>query len=801
MDEGWLVVVLVHDNLQGQHTIHVFVTYLIGLTLVGLITYFQQILSLYLNGPRIGSVTPSGVGVLVVVFGGCLLLLRSIGTHLHVARKHLVILYIMLAVGLPLGALGGASALIACIGRYVFVAGDAGREGSFWFYPIYRSLPLQLWPGYYSGSEVLQFNRGGASQVPWEQWKEPLVLWNIFFGSTILCMVGLGVVLRRRWLEKECLPCPLNEIPGWFLGFGQGSQDASQADTPSPNHESSIMGKGNVVGRSGWRSRALWIGFAIPVVIFLNNGLAHYRPDLFHAMPLTSDFGRLFTEEPLSAMKRPNGGPIPFPVPGLQLTIIPALVAVAFFLPKEISLSIVVFYFAGRLLTAFCSAVEVKWGIPLTANSSFLVYFHRDRIPCLYSMGIGGFLFIALLRSVQLLIVSLKDRKSAAPDFCLGVLFVVGGGASLVAWLVWLGMPVHLAIVAVVGTAVLAVAFTRMRVEGGIPLLFGVPPLAVVLVTLNLTPFTAGYEVVAGNEQEPVLISPEALKAFEQWQMEDVTPLEQSADPVSLSLASSGKIEVKAIEYCTFLNNGFHDRFWDETEHEALIIRRPHAFRNLAGFGVLVLFSYVAVLALPALMLEGFHLAGQARLAWGHVVVAGLLAILVACAVGEPTSLREYYKVGVENFQSTPSVRIHLLSRTWEMHFNDGINGEGGTKREHVDWVRVVAGSIGFTSVGVLTVIRTVFCNFPLAPIGLVVAFLYGSWCWGSVMLGYGAKVMILRFGGPMLYSRAKPFFIGLFCGQVVAMVFWAIVAYWNGDFMNGFNCYIEPGLGYGAVF
>ena len=91
--------------------------------------------------------------------------------------------------------------------------------------------------------------------------------------------------------------------------------------------------------------------------------------------------------------------------------------------------------------------------------------------------------------------------------------------------------------------------------------------------------------------------------------------------------------------------------------------------------------------------------------------------------------------------------------------------------------------------------------SFPLVPIGLIVAFMYGGWCWGSMLAGYVVKSTVLRFGGSSLYTRAKPFFVGLFCGQVAAMVVWAIVAWASGEFLNGFNFGVNGGFGRGAVF
>jgi hypothetical protein len=40
---------------------------------------------------------------------------------------------------------------------------------------------------------------------------------------------------------------------------------------------------------------------------------------------------------------------------------------------------------------------------------------------------------------------------------------------------------------------------------------------------------------------------------------------------------------------------------------------------------------------------------------------------------------------------------------------------------------------------------------------------------------------VILKFGGPALYRKGRPLFIGLVVGQFVAMGFWVVVDYLTG--------------------
>ena len=57
-----------------------------------------------------------------------------------------------------------------------------------------------------------------------------------------------------------------------------------------------------------------------------------------------------------------------------------------------------------------------------------------------------------------------------------------------------------------------------------------------------------------------------------------------------------------------------------------------------------------------------------------------------------------------------------------------------------------------------------------------------------SVFLSWLIKGLILKYGGPGLYQKGKPFFVGLVIGQFVSMGFWVIVDYFTG--MTGNQVY-----------
>ena len=85
--------------------------------------------------------------------------------------------------------------------------------------------------------------------------------------------------------------------------------------------------------------------------------------------------------------------------------------------------------------------------------------------------------------------------------------------------------------------------------------------------------------------------------------------------------------------------------------------------------------------------------------------------------------------------------------------------------------------AFGFTLVTALSILRLRFAWWPLHPIGYLMLYTYpGTHLWLSILIGWLAKNLILRFGGPKLYTDAKPFFLGLIVGESAAAAFWLVL-------------------------
>jgi hypothetical protein len=84
---------------------------------------------------------------------------------------------------------------------------------------------------------------------------------------------------------------------------------------------------------------------------------------------------------------------------------------------------------------------------------------------------------------------------------------------------------------------------------------------------------------------------------------------------------------------------------------------------------------------------------------------------------------------------------------------------------------------IGTGITAFLQVMSLRFSSWPFMPVGyLFNGTPYANDAWFSLMLGWLAKVLIVRFGGARLYQRAKPFFIGLIFGEALVSGFWLVI-------------------------
>jgi hypothetical protein len=147
--------------------------------------------------------------------------------------------------------------------------------------------------------------------IPWREWIVPLGAVTLLAVALFGCYFALCAIVRRRWVEEEKLVFPLMELPGQLVEY------------PSP----AALLPGLLT------NRIMWAFFALPFILHTVNGLHFYFP----AVP-SINFN-LISLDPYVA-SRPWSALSPF-----WLRILFTVIALAYLLPGEISLSLWVFYF------------------------------------------------------------------------------------------------------------------------------------------------------------------------------------------------------------------------------------------------------------------------------------------------------------------------------------------------------------------------------------------------------------------------------------------------------------------------
>lgn len=179
--------------------------------------------------------------------------------------------------------------------------------------------------------------------------------------------------------------------------------------------------------------------------------------------------------------------------------------------------------------------------------------------------------------------------------------------------------------------------------------------------------------------------------------------------------------------------------------------------------------------ALPFQM-EAMHIGASAGIHGRHLTVGIVLSTVVAVASAWACLLGLYYHHGAGS--GNVSQFLTMMGRyNWET-LQDRLSNPRGADTAGLFW----AGG-GMLATFVLNALYNRVSGWPLHPIGFVAGT--GDHLmplfWFPVLLGWGAKVLALRYGGMALYRRLLPASLGLILGDYAASGAWSLVYLWMG--------------------
>jgi hypothetical protein len=165
------------------------------------------------------------------------------------------------------------------------------------------------------------------------------------------------------------------------------------------------------------------------------------------------------------------------------------------------------------------------------------------------------------------------------------------------------------------------------------------------------------------------------------------------------------------------------------------------------------------------------------------LVIAIGLAVAIAIAAATWFWIYLGYKHGGINLNSR---YYQVYSQSAPRFAEAGLNSATGPNL--VGWMW---SGIGAAIMIGLMIARHTFAWWPFHPVGFAIST---SWVltatWMSTFFAWLIKLAVLKYGGPALYERTKPFFMGIILGQFVAAGFWLLVDAFTGVRYNHIRVY-----------
>jgi len=198
---------------------------------------------------------------------------------------------------------------------------------------------------------------------------------------------------------------------------------------------------------------------------------------------------------------------------------------------------------------------------------------------------------------------------------------------------------------------------------------------------------------------------------------------------------------------------------------------------TLLGFDRSVVSTWSSESLMPY-VLQSLRLSDKAPAHRRKLVPLIIVSILVAVIIAYFSSLKFIYHQGAFNLERwVYNIGYHGLSKA-----NRAIQNPYDPNLP-----AILSSGFGATITGFLLYMRHRFLWWPFHPIGYIVGVTYAP-ChlWFSTLLGWGIKILVLKFFGVGAYRRFRPLFLGLIIGEYFMSALWIFVglftkvSYWG---------------------
>ena len=340
-------------------------------------------------------------------------------------RGELLVVYVMLTISTSIVSIDFLDILVPMM-TYPFQFATPENN---WAKILWPHIPN--WLAVSDPEAVKSWYEGRSTLYTWEHirpWLTPAAVWSGVMLVMMYVMFCINTIVREQWTKHDRLQFPLVEVP-------------LQITEP---------------GGKLFRSKLMWIGFAVAFGINLWNGLAYLYPSM-PSLPIRMwDLGPLFTSRPWNA------------IGWTPMSLYPYGIGLGFLLPVDMLFSCWFFYISWRLLRVL--------------GAIYGVYDSPTQFPYMDQQALGAYYFIALfaiwsgrkhlMTVLRRVFGDLEDpgEPDAPMTYRAAVLGLVAGTLAIMLFFKFVGLQWWVSIVAISLYFLIALAAARMHAEFGPPM-------------------------------------------------------------------------------------------------------------------------------------------------------------------------------------------------------------------------------------------------------------------------------------------------------------------------------------------
>ena len=353
------------------------------------------------------------------------LFLKRFVPSLVLTKKDMLALYAMLSISSGIAGFDIVQRLYPLLGHAFYFATPENQ----WAETFHSYIPEWL---VVSDKSVLSgyYKRGYFERTLYvpeylRAWIVPSLAWASVTIAFVLCMLCINVLVRRQWTEHERLAYPLAQVPLEVIDKGSGL----------------------------FKTRLLWIGFAVSAGRDLLNGLHYLYPTVPGILYDSFRLDQYFTAKPWNA------------IGALPVEFHPFAIGLAFFMPLGMSFSAVFFFWLWRLERVLGSLIGVGAlrGFPFAWQQSIGVC----AVILVFTVWMYRF---QALRIVKNVFRQTDDDPMEMREYRRAILGFLLCFGYLIGFCYWSGMKIWVASAFFLILLSVSTVVTRIRAELGYPM-------------------------------------------------------------------------------------------------------------------------------------------------------------------------------------------------------------------------------------------------------------------------------------------------------------------------------------------